>query len=335
MYEKMLNQYMFHDILFICIGLALVLGGANYLTEGATAIAKRFKVSDLVIGMTVVAFGSSTPDLVVSLTSTLQDKGALAVANIVGANIFDIFLVVGLCALVRPVAIGKATLQKVFPMVILSSVVLFLMACDSLIDGLHTNFIDRSDGMILLCFFAINCVVTYMVSKSPETLPTSAGNTQVSSKPRKMWLALVMVAGGLGALVMGGNWFVSAASGLAEKAGMSQSLVGLTIVAIGSSLPDLSTSLIAAIKGHSGIAVGNVVGSCVLNVFFIIGLCGTVKPLELGSVNAIDFGVLVVGSLMIWLFGWVWGKRTINRQEGAILVACYVGYFIYLIVSGK
>lgn len=326
---------MFHDILFLCIGLALVLGGANYLTDGATAIARKFKLSDLIIGMTVVAFGSSTPDLVVSLTSTLQDKGAMAVANIVGANIFDILLVIGLCAVVRPVVIGRATLQKVFPMVILSSVVLFLVACDVLVDGLSSNFIDRSDGLILLCFFVINCFVTYMVSKSPDTLASSAGNNEVSKKPMKMWLAVVMVLGGLGGLVVGGDWFVNSASGIAEKAGMSQSLVGLTIVAIGSSLPDLSTSLIAAIKGHSGIAVGNIVGSCVLNVFFIIGLCATVKPLELGSVNAIDFGVLVVGSLLIWLFGWVWGKRTINRPEGAFLILCYVAYFVYLIVSGK
>lgn len=324
-----------HDILFLILGLALVLAGANYLTDGATAIAKRFKLSDLIIGMTVVAFGSSTPDLVVSLTSTLQDKGAMAVANIVGANIFDILLVIGLCAIVHPVVIGRATLQKVFPMVILSSLVLSLMACDSLIDGLSTNFIDRSDGLILLCFFAINCVVTYMVSKSPDTLASSAGNNEVSKKPLKMWLATVMVTGGLGALVVGGKWFVSSASGIAEKAGMSESLVGLTIVAIGSSLPDLSTSLIAAIKGHSGIAVGNIVGSCVLNVFFIIGLCATIKPLELGSVNAIDFGVLVAGSLLIWLFGWVWGRRTINRPEGAMLILCYIGYIVYLVLSGK
>lgn len=326
---------MFHDILFLIIGLVLVLGGANYLTEGATAIAKKFHMSELVIGMTVVAFGSSTPDLVVSLTSTLQDKGALAVGNIVGANIFDILLVVGLCALVNTVKIGRATLQKEFPMVILSSVVLFLVACDVLIDGLPQNFIDRSDGLILLCFFVINCVVTYMISKSPDTLSTDAGNNEVSRKTVKMWLAVIMVVGGLAGLVIGGDWFVSSASGIAEKAGMSETLVGLTIVAIGSSLPDLSTSLIAAIKGHSGIAVGNVVGSCVLNIFFIIGLCATVKPLELGTVNAIDFGVLVVGSLLIWLFGWVWGKRTINRPEGAMLILCYVGYIIYLILSNK
>ena len=326
---------MFHDILFLCIGLGMVLGGANYLTEGATAVAKRFHLSDLVIGMTIVAFGSCTPDLVVSLTSTFQDKGAMAVGNIVGANIFDILLVVGLCALIRPVVIGRDTLQKEFPMVVLSSVVLGLMACDVLIDRLSSNFIDRSDGMIMLCFFAIYCYVTYQLAKSPETSDTAAGNNEVSDKPIKMWLAIVMICGGLAGLVIGGNWFVSSASGIAEKAGMSQSLVALTIVAIGSSLPDLTTSVVAAIKGHSGIAIGNVVGSCVINVLFILGLCSTIKPLELGSITAIDFGILILGSLLIWIFGWMWGKHTINRIEGAILFLGYGGYILYLILSAK
>lgn len=326
---------MFHDILFLCLGLAMVLGGANYLTDGATAVAHRFKMSDLLIGMTIVAFGSCTPDLVVSLTSTLQDKGAMAIGNIVGANIFDILLVVGLCALIHPVVIGRATLQKEFPIVALSSIVLGLMACDILIDRLPSNFIDRSDGMILLCFFAIYCYVTYQLAKSPDTSDTSAGNNKVSDKPIKMWLAIVMIAGGLAGLVIGGNWFVKSASGLAEKCGMSQSLVALTIVAIGSSLPDLTTSVVAALKGHSGIAIGNIVGSCVINVFFIVGLCATIKPLELGTVNAIDFGVLVLGSLLIMLFGWCWGKRTINRWEGAVLFLGYFGYILYLILSSK
>lgn len=252
-----------------------------------------------------------------------------------GANIFDILLVVGLCALIRPVVIGKSTLQKEFPMVALSSVVLGLMACDMMIDGLPRNFIDRSDGMILLCFLMIYSYVTYKISQSPDTTPDVAGNNQVQAKDIKLWLAIVMIAGGLAGLVIGGDWFVSSASGLAEKCGMSQSLVALTIVAIGSSLPDLTTSVVAAIKGHSGIAIGNIVGSCVINVFFIVGLCSTIKPLELGKINPIDFGTLVLGSILILLFGWLWGKRTINRYEGALLVAGYGGYILYLILSSK
>lgn len=326
---------MLHDIIFLLLGLALVLGGANYLTDGAVAVARKLHMSDLMIGLTIVAIGSSTPDLVVSLTSTLQNKGALAAGNIVGANIFDIFLVVGLCALVRPVVIGRATLQKEFPLVLLSSLVFAFMACDSLIDGLGYNLIDRSDGLILLCFFIIYCYVTYLVAKTPNPSDSSTDSDSVPSKHLRVWLACVMIGGGLAGLIIGGNWFVSSASGIAEKCGMSQALVGLTIAAIGSSLPDLSTSLIAAVKGHSGLAIGNIVGSCALNVFFTIGLCAVVKPLQLGSINAIDFAILIGGSILICLFGWLWGKRTITRTEGAILALCYAGYIVYLVLSGK
>ena len=326
---------MIHDIIFLILGLALVLAGANYMTDGASDVAKRFHVSDLIIGMTIVAFGSSTPDLVISLTSTIQNHAALAVGDIVGANIFDILLVVGVCALVRPVVIGRETLQKEFPMVILSSAILLVVACDMLIDGATTNLINRSDGIIMLCFFAINCYVTYMISKSPDTPSATAGNTTVVTSRRPIWLSLVMIAGGLAGLIVGGNWFVSAASKVAVRFGMTESLVGLTIAAIGSSLPDLSTSLVATIKGHSGIAIGNVVGSCVLNVFFTIGLCSVVKPLQLGTLGVTDFAVLLGSSILMWIFGWVWGKRTINRPEGAILVLCYLSYMAYLILSNK
>lgn len=326
---------MIHDLIFVILGLTLILAGANYLTDGASAIARRFKLSDLIIGMTIVAFGSSTPDLVISLTSTLQDKAAMAVGDIVGANIFDILFVVGLCALIRPVIVGKATLQKEFPMVVMSSAVFMFVACDMLLDGTPFDFIDRSDGLILLCFFAINCYVTYKISKSPDTLVTTAGNNKPTTRHIPMWLASVMVLASLGALVVGGNWFVSSASGLAARWGMSESMIGLTIVAIGSSLPDLSTSVVAALKGHSDIAIGNVVGSCILNVFFIIGLCATVKPMDLGTINSVDFGVLLGGSVLLWFFGWFWGKRTINRPEGAMLVLLYAAYMVYLILSGK
>ena len=326
---------MFHDVLFLCIGIICMLLGANYLTEGATVVAKRFHMSDLMIGITVVAIGSSTPDLVVSLTSTLENKGAMAVGNILGANIFDVLLVVGICAIIRPVVIGKSTLQKEFTLVILYAIVFGVMACDVLIDRMSDNFIDRSDGIIMLCFFIIYSYVTYQIAKSPDTIADSAGNTKVPAKTNKMWLAIIMIIGGLAGLVFGGNWFVSSASNIAEKSGMSESLVALTIVALGSALPDLITSVVATIKGHSGIAIGNIVGSCVLNVFFIIGVCSVVKPLELGSINAIDFGVLLLGSIMIWLFGWVWGKRTINRWEGGILTISYIAYITYLIVIAK
>ena len=326
---------MFHDILFLILGLGFVLLGANFLTDGASAIARRFHVSELIIGVTIVAFGSSTPDLVVCLTSTLSGKAAMAVGSIVGANIFDILLVIGVCAVIHPILVGKSTLQKEFPMVILSSLVLSLMAFDVLIDRAHVNLINRTDGLILLCFFAINCYITYKIAKSPDTETTTAGNTSKNPKTIKMGIASVMVVIGLAGLIVGGKWFVANASSIAARCGMSESLIGLTIVAIGSSLPDLSTSVVAAAKGHSDIAVGNVVGSCVLNVFFIIGLCATIRPLDLGTINWIDFAVLTGGSVLLWIFGWMWGKSTIRRSEGVMLILCYVGYMCYLILSNK
>lgn len=323
---------MVHDILFLCLGLLLVIGGANYLTDGATSIARHFKVSDLIIGLTIVAFGSSTPDLVISLTSTLQGKAQIAVGDIIGANIFDLLLVIGACALAKPIVISAQTLQKEFPMVILSSAVILIMACDTLIDSTSVNTIDRSDGLLLLCFFIIYGYVTYMIARSQATPPT-AGNKPVPQKQIKIWLACVMVAGGLAALVVGGNWIVSGASGVARRFGMSEALVGLTVVAIGSSIPDLFTSFVAALKGHSGIAIGNVVGSCVFNIFFVIGACASVRTLDLGTINTLDFGVLLGASVLLWIFGWVWGKRTINRWEGLILSLSYVGYLTILILS--
>lgn len=332
-YLEILNHYtMFHEILFFCLGLVLVMGGDNYLTDGASAIARRFKVSDLVIGLTIVAFGSSTPDLVISLTSTIQDKAQIAVGDILGANIFDILLVIGICAMVRPILVSGQTLHKEFPMVILSSAVLFILGCDTLVDNARVDIMNRSDGLVLICFLIIYGYVTYMIARMQDTPPT-AGNSPVPQKPIRIWLCCIMIAGGLAALVVGGNWIVSGASGIARKCGMSEAMVGLTVVAIGSSIPDLFTSLVAALKGHSGIAVGNVVGSCVLNVFMIIGICATVKPLDLGTINAFDFGVLLAGSILLWIFGWVWGKRTINRREGAILAAGYAAYIAYLIIK--
>ena len=271
------------------MGLVLVMGGANYLTDGATAVARRFNMSDLIIGITVVAFGSSTPDLVISLTSTIENKAQIAMGDILGANIFDLLLVIGICALVRPVVIGKATLQKEFPMVILSSGVLFILACDMLIDGAPSDYMNRSDGLILLCFFIIYSYVTYMIARAQDAATPGAGNNPVTQKTVNMWLAAVMIVGGLAALVIGGNWIVSGASGIARSFGMSEAMVGLTVVAIGSSIPDLVTSLIAAVKGHSGIAIGNVVGSCVLNVFLIVG----VAHLDLVQGAAL---ILVVGA---------------------------------------
>lgn len=329
---------MAHDIIFLILGIILIIAGGNYLTDGASAVARHFKVSNLVIGLTVVAFGSSTPDFVVCLTSTLSGKSQLALGDVVGANIFDILLVVGIVALVNPIHISKDMLWKDLPMLALASLALFFCGDDRLFDG-TADYISRSDGLMLLAFFAIFMAYTFEMAREPQPLvPANAtGNTSNKDagggKSMKMWLAAVCIAGGLAALVVGGNWIVDGASGIALKAGLSEGMVGLTIVAIGSSVPDLATSVVAAVKKQPGIALGNVVGACIFNVFFIIGLCATIRPLDTGTISLVDFSTLVGGSLWLWLFGQIIGKRVITRGEGVVLALGYVAYITYLIVK--
>lgn len=331
---------MAHDIIFLILGIILIIAGGNYLTDGATAIARHFKVSNLVIGLTVVAFGSSTPDFVVCLTSTLSGKSQLALGDVVGANIFDILLVVGVVALINPIHISKDMLWKDLPLLALASMALFFCGDDLLFDG-TADYISRTDGLMLLAFFVIFMAYTFEMAKEPQPLvpanasgTTARGTQNAQSKPgMKMWLAAACIAGGLVALIIGGNWIVDGASGIALKAGLSEGLVGLTIVAIGSSVPDLATSVIAAVKKQPGIALGNVVGACIFNVFFILGFCATIKPLDTGTITVVDFSTLVGGSLLLWLFGQIIGKRVITRGEGTILALCYVGYMAYLVIS--
>lgn len=329
---------MAHDIIFLILGIILIIAGGNYLTDGASAVARHFKVSNLVIGLTVVAFGSSTPDFVVCLTSTLSGKSQLALGDVVGANIFDILLVVGIVALVNPIHISKDMLWKDLPMLALASLALFFCGDDRLFDG-TADYISRTDGLMLLAFFAIFMAYTFEMAREPQPLvPANAtGNTSNKDagggKGMKMWLAAVSIAGGLAALVVGGNWIVDGASGIALKAGLSEGMVGLTIVAIGSSVPDLATSVVAAVKKQPGIALGNVVGACIFNVFFIIGLCATIRPLDTGTISLVDFSTLVGGSLLLWLFGQIIGKRVITRGEGVVLALGYVAYITYLIVN--
>ncbi|WP_295731078.1 calcium/sodium antiporter [uncultured Muribaculum sp.] len=343
---------MFHDILFLILGMVLIIAGGNYLTDGAVSVAKRFGISSLVIGLTIVAFGSSTPDFVVCFISTLSGKSELALGDILGANIFDITLVIGVVALIAPVTISSEMAFKDLPMLALSSLALFICADDRIVDGTPLNIVNRTDGLMLLSLFVIFMCYTMAMVKRPAVKPLStaprpaprakersvekaeaadADNTRVM----KPWLAAACILGGLAALVFGGQWLVDGASGLARRLGMSEALIGLTIVGIGSSIPDLSTSVIAALKKQPGIAIGNVVGACIFNVFFIIGLCSTISPLRAGNLTSVDFGILVVGSLMVLLFGDVIVKRTITRGQGAILVAIYVAYMVYLIFSAR
>ncbi|MBR5788423.1 MAG: calcium/sodium antiporter [Muribaculaceae bacterium] len=314
------------DILILLLGLGLILVGANALTDGASAVAKRFGISDLVIGLTIVAMGTSAPELVVSVTAALNDSAELALGNVVGSNIFNILAIVGCTAMVMPISVGKGLMSKELPLVILSSLVMWAVASDTLLDGEAANVVSRIDGILLLAFFAIFMRYTFSIAKadSPDT---------EEIKPMPMWKAALWIIGGLAGLIFGGRYFVDGASGIARSLGVSESVIGLTLVAAGTSLPELATSVVAALKKNPGIAIGNVIGSCLFNVFFIIGTAATISPLPLGGITQTDMLTLVGASVLLWFFGLVIGDRKITRVEGVFMLLCYIAYTAWLIIN--
>lgn len=333
---------MFHDILFFILGLVLIVLGGNYLTDGATVIARKFHVSGLVIGLTVVAFGSSAPDLVVCLMSALQGHSQLALGDIVGGNIFDILLVTGVVAVIRPVTVNTDMQWKGMPMLLLSSLAIFFCGDDILFDGSASNSIDRTDGLMFLLFFIIFMVYTFNISR-PAPNPATAGSdssqaqhprqTDAPVSGRQLVTASACVVASLAALFFGGEWLVDGASGIARRAGLSEGLIGLTIVGFGGALPDLVTSAAAAIKRHPGLALGNVVGSCIFNIFFVLGVCATVSPLDTGTISLSDFATLVGSALAVWIFGAIITPKNIGRKEGIILILLYTLYAAKLILD--
>jgi len=322
---------MFFDILILIGGTVLILCGANILTDGASALAKKWGVSDLVIGLTVVAFGTSAPELVISVTSAIKGSAGLAIGNIVGSNIFNIFVIVGCVALVSPIRVNKSYMTNEIPLVVLSALVVLICANGVWLNGDAINSIDRVDGLLMMLFFAIFMRYTLSIAtRKPEEM---TGEAVDEVKEMALWKSVLFVAGGLAALIFGGDLFVNGASGIARGLNVSESVIGLTIVAAGTSLPDLAASLAAAIKNKPELAVGNIIGSNIFNIFFVLGLSATVAPLPLGGINNVDFMVLLGACLLFWIFGWVIKHRTITRVEGGILVACFVAYTIYLVAN--
>ena len=314
------------DVIFLIGGLALILVGANGLTDGAAAVAKRFNISDLVIGLTIVAFGTSAPELVISTMAALGGSAEMAIGNVVGSNAFNVLMIIGVTAMVLPIKVGEGILSKEIPLVILASFVLAVCANDILLDGGSSNVISRIDGLVLLGFFLIFMRYTFAIARN-------GGDEAEGEKIKEMpiWKSALFILGGLAGLVYGGQLFVDGASGIASSLGVSESIIGLTIVAGGTSLPELATSVTAALKKNSGIAIGNVIGSNLYNVFFVLGCSATISPLPMGGINNVDMAVLIGSAILFWLVGWFFKKRTITRVEGALLVICYVAYTAYLI----
>lgn len=308
-------------------GLLLILVGANILTDGASSIAKRFNISTLVIGLTIVAFGTSAPELTVSVVSALKGSSDMAIGNVVGSNIFNTLMIVGCTAAIVPISMTKGTLSKEIPLCVLASVVLFICANGVWIDHAPTNSISQSDGLLLLCFFLIFLGYTFAIAHNAE------GNEETAIKQMPIWKAALFIVAGLAGLIYGGDFFVNGASNIARNLGVSESVIGLTLVAGGTSLPELATSIVAAVKKKPEMAIGNVIGSNLFNIFFVLGCSASIHPLNIQGINNVDFGVLIGSCVLLYFFGLFFKKRTVTRWEGIVMVLCYIAYTVYLIKS--
>lgn len=320
------------NVLWLLLGVALIIFAANWLTDGAASIAAKWGVSEMVIGLTVVAFGTSAPELSVSLVSALQGSAPLAVGNVVGSNIFNILVIIGVVALVRPIKVEQSVMVNELGLVTISSIALMAIGFGDLLGAGSQRIISRPDGILLLLFFAIFMRYTFAQAKrAPEG--DALQEKGAKHKPMPYWKSILLVIIGLAGLVYGGDRFVAGASGIAMSLGMSEAMVGLTIVAAGTSLPELATSIAAAVKGSPGLAVGNVIGSNIFNIFFVLGTTATILPLPFGGVTHLDLAVMLLAALLFWLFCWKIGKCVITRIEGAILVAVYVAYIAWQVLT--
>ena len=303
----------------------LVILGADWLTKGASALARRFNMSELLIGLTIVAIGTSLPELVISTGSALKGSSGLALGNIIGSNIFNGMLILGVTALLCPIKFDAKMLTREIPFNLLASVVLILVSGSMLVGGSPGEMVTRYGGMILLCFLAVFVRYTFSI--------TNDGGDEEAGEMMPVWKVLLFIAAGLAALIFGGNIFVDGATEIARVLGLSEAVIGITIVSAGSSLPELAVSVSAARKGNVGIALGNVLGSNILNIFFILGVSATITPIALDGFSFVDYYVLLASSLLIYIVTRFGGKAVINRFEGAVLVAGYVAYTTYLIMN--
>lgn len=312
-------------VLFL-VGFYLLIKGADVLVDGSVALAKRYGISNLVIGLTIVGFGTSAPELVVNLMSAIQGTTDLAIGNIVGSNIANVFLILGICAAIYPLSVQRNTVFKEIPLSLLAAVTTVVLASDTVIDGMKgapINILTRTDGIVLLFFFVI--FMYYIVGIA--TSNTDQGQ-EIETKSLTLSATFLYIVGGLGALVLGGNWIVQGAVFLAKSFGISESIIGLTIVAVGTSLPELATSVSATLKRQSDIAVGNIVGSNIFNIFWILGLSAYISPLPLHKDASIDFLFLIASSFVLFLIMFIGKRHTIDRWQGWMFIGVYVCYIV-------
>lgn len=308
------------EIILIIAGFAVVLWGADRFTDGACGIARRLRVSELVIGLTVVAFGTSLPEFMVSLMSLLRGSSDMSVGNVVGSNVFNILVIIGSAAFLRKLAVDSPLLRRDLPLCLVASLMLFGFAFSG-------GGIARWEGLLLVAFFSFYLWLAYReaMKNRRETAVDAA-----AAEEKSMWLLILLLVLGLAALVLGARLLVDNAASLARRCGISESVIGLTILAGGTSLPELATSIVAARKGSFGLALGNVFGSNIFNIAFVIGLCSSVVPMAVTDIKPLDWAALLGSVALVWLVAFT--RRSIEKWEGVLLVCSYLAYLATLLV---
>jgi cation:H+ antiporter len=312
------------NLLLLLTGFVPLLYGANLLVDSASSLAKRLNVPTIIIGLTIVAFGTSAPELTINIFASLKGNSDIVLGNIVGSNIFNIAGIIGLSAIVYPLAVNKKTTWIEIPLCLLSALVIFVIASDGFIDGDKTSVIKRTDGIILLLFFIIfiGYIINFMLS--------SSNKEEASIKQQSVLLSVVFIVIGLALLILGGRVIVTFAIKLAQQIGLSERIIALTIVSIGTSFPELAINLIAAKKRNIDLAIGNIVGSNIFNAFFILGISAVINPVFVQERSFFDLCVNLLISFLLFLFIFTGKGRKIDRREGIIFVILYVGYIIRL-----
>ncbi len=310
------------------VGLYVLVKGADFLVGSATSIARRFGLPELIIGLTIVAFGTSLPEMFVSGLAAVRGNTDLAIGNVLGSNIANILLILGVAAVICPITVTRLTTWKEIPLSLLAALVLGILANDALVDGESASILSRADGLVLLCFVGIFMAYILSIAKSGNGQPAEAQSLEPG------WKTGTKLLGGLVMLSLGGQWIVDGALAIGTLLGASQSLMGLTVVAIGTSLPELATSAVAAYRGNADIAVGNVVGSNILNIFWILGLSATIRPLPFQSGLNVDVEVCLAATALLFAFMFTGKRYSLNRAHGVVLLTLYVAYVTYLVVRG-
>lgn len=314
-------------IVLLLVGLGLIILGADWLVEGASSMARKAGVSEFVIGLTIVGFGTSCPELVVSLTGAIAGNADIAVGNVIGSNIFNVLFILGLTALLCPVSMTRENRKEDIPLALCVTVVLLAFGLNHTLLGIGTeNGLRSWEGAVFLLLFAGYLIHSFQIGKP-------SGSDETTGRQRPVWLAVLLVLSGLAGLIFGGNLFVEKATELARSLGVSDKFIAVTILAGGTSLPELATSLVAAIKGRDQLALGNILGSNVFNILLILGSSALITPLSFTSVTLVDAGVLFSSMLLLLLWAYTGRRERIDRWEGALMLLLFGGYYYYLFIN--